>query len=673
MHVSVYHVVAFQILKWLKERYKLKKLFLPPITPGGKLPREILEAYSKERGVAKAAATAGAADDPSGDTGPAKESTISVEQSESQLRLPSALMPSSTNVEQKVGTYETKTGLPSSSALAPSAVELSVINSLTVLSQATLGTQHSDTEVDSNPVTAAVARYLGLDLSPEAVLAGNRRGIALIVSGPPQSGKTTQAKALAELYGATVLVVDDVLIDAISSASTPAGCKAREYCMQTVEITVEEEASPQVSQKKPQKDVAKDEPSSQPVEAPQFFPVLSLEGSQFSVPAGTLPYKALPEELVVDILADRMQHKDCSQGVVVDGIDSRFTAGTLMTAALILRAFNNRKHIYFVELSMELPALEARMVELELERERKARAEADARREAEEQEEKRIAALLDLPEDEYESLDEEQKKAIDARRLALYKEKRRKRQAEEEERQRLKREKEEEERRLEDEKQKRRGRGAKETAKRHSVVAKVAGTLQKGSPTGNKEAATPNASDQLLGGNIPTASGSSLILGTETPTQSSKRRSKKDPPAVALEQIAAKPGSSLGKRYTLFESGVGAIHQLLEDWDRNTGEVRTKPQPDPEEAKTTPSKKSKGKQKPASRSDSLERVNNVSTQPTEPPIQEVDESRAGVGVPMIVMDGNQEVKSITDRILSSNLPSPVEVQCIYILLRTNII
>ena len=650
----------------------MKKLFLPPVIPGGKLPQEILEAYSKERGVAKTAAApaAAAVELDADDTGPARESAISVEQSESQLRLPSALTPSSTNVEQKVGAYETKTRLPSCTAITPvSGVELSVINSLTVLSQATLGTQHSDTELDTNnPVTAAIARHLGLDTSPDAILAGNRRGIAVIVSGPPQSGKTTQAKAIAELYGAVVLGVDDVLIDAISSASTPAGCKAREHCMQTIEITVEEEASPLVLQKKQQKDAAKEKEAESlctVVEGPQTFPVSTHEGTLFAAPTGTLPFKTLPEDVVVDILADRMQQKDCSRGVIVDGIESRFTTGPLMTSALVLKAFNNRKHIYVVELAMELPALVARQIELEVERERKAKAEMDARREAEELEEQRIAALLDLPEDEYESLDEEQRKEIDARRLALYKEKRRKRQAEEEERQRLQREKEEEERRLEDEKQKRRGKGGpkepKETGKRYSVVAKAGGPFQKGSPTGNKDRTTPNLSDQLLGGNVPTASGSSLMLGMDTPTLASKRRSKKDPAAILQEQTVATPGSSLSRRYTLFEGGVVAIHQLLEDWDRNTGEVRTKPQPEPEEAKTTPSKKSKVKPKPTSRSESLERVNATSGQPAEPPIQE---DRVGVGVPLITVDGNQSMKDVTNRILAANLPTPVEVYLI---------
>ena len=667
-----------QILIWLKERYKLKRLFLPPVTPGGKLPQEILETYSKERGVAKSAATttaaaaAAAGEADANDTGPARESAISVDQSESQLRLPSALTHSSTNVEQKVGTYETKTRLPSCSAITPvSAVELSIVNSLTVLSQATLGTQHSETDLDANnPVTVLIARHLGLDTSPDAILAGNRRGIAVIVSGPPQSGKTTQARALAELYGLAVLEVDDVLVDAISSASTPAGCRAREHCMQTVEITVEEEASPLVLQKKLQKDAAKEKEAESlcaVVEGSETFPVDAHDGSLFAVPAGTLPFKILPEDVLVDILADRMQQKDCSRGVVVDGIESRFTTGALMTSALVLRAFNNRKHIYFVELVMELPALEARQIELEIERERKAKAEMDARREAEEREEQRIAALLDLPEDEYESLDEERRKEIDARRLALYKEKRRKRQAEEEERKRLRREKEEEERRLEDEKQKRRGKGGKEQGKRYSVVAKAGGPFPKGSPTGMKDTVTPgNLSDQLLGGNIPTASGSSLVLGTDTPTAlASKRRSKKDPATILQEQTVATPSSSLNRKYTVFESGVTAIRQLLEDWDRNVGEVRTKPQLEPEETKTTPSKKSKAdskvKTKPSSRPESLERVNATSGQPAEPPIQEVDENRVGVGVPLITVDGNQSMKDVTAHTLAANLPTPVEV------------
>lgn len=43
-------------------------------------------------------------------------------------------------------------------------------------------------EVESNPVSKAIARHLGIDISAEGRLAKNRKGIAIIIHGTPLSG-----------------------------------------------------------------------------------------------------------------------------------------------------------------------------------------------------------------------------------------------------------------------------------------------------------------------------------------------------------------------------------------------------------------------------------------------------------------------------------------------------
>ena len=43
-------------------------------------------------------------------------------------------------------------------------------------------------ELEITPVSAAIARHLGIDLSPEGRAARNRRGVAFIVHGAPMSG-----------------------------------------------------------------------------------------------------------------------------------------------------------------------------------------------------------------------------------------------------------------------------------------------------------------------------------------------------------------------------------------------------------------------------------------------------------------------------------------------------
>lgn len=44
------------------------------------------------------------------------------------------------------------------------------------------------------PVSRAIARHMGVDLSPEGLAARNRRGIAIIVYGAPLTGKAVENK-----------------------------------------------------------------------------------------------------------------------------------------------------------------------------------------------------------------------------------------------------------------------------------------------------------------------------------------------------------------------------------------------------------------------------------------------------------------------------------------------
>ena len=78
-------------------------------------------------------------------------------------------------------------------------------------------------ELEITPVSAAIARYLGIDLTAEGRAARNRRGIALVVHGAPLSGKTATAVSLAKMYGAALLTVDGVVMEAITSGNTSAG------------------------------------------------------------------------------------------------------------------------------------------------------------------------------------------------------------------------------------------------------------------------------------------------------------------------------------------------------------------------------------------------------------------------------------------------------------------
>ena len=60
--------------------------------------------------------------------------------------------------------------------------------------------ESSSFEETHDPVQRAIAKYLGIDLSPEGRAALHRRGICVIVWGGPYSGKTTIARQISNNY-----------------------------------------------------------------------------------------------------------------------------------------------------------------------------------------------------------------------------------------------------------------------------------------------------------------------------------------------------------------------------------------------------------------------------------------------------------------------------------------
>ena len=85
-------------------------------------------------------------------------------------------------------------------------------------------------ELEITPVSAAIANYLGIDLSAEGRAARNRRGISIVVHGAPCSGKTATAVTLAKIYSAALLTMYNVVTEAIQQGTTTAGKTTIHIC-----------------------------------------------------------------------------------------------------------------------------------------------------------------------------------------------------------------------------------------------------------------------------------------------------------------------------------------------------------------------------------------------------------------------------------------------------------
>ncbi|KAJ0069558.1 hypothetical protein NL108_008515, partial [Boleophthalmus pectinirostris] len=79
-----------------------------------------------------------------------------------------------------------------------------------------------------DPVSRAIARHMGIDLSPDSLAALNRRGIAIIVYGAPKTGINGTAMSLAQYYGGTLVSIDAVVTEALLEGTSRAAITARQ-------------------------------------------------------------------------------------------------------------------------------------------------------------------------------------------------------------------------------------------------------------------------------------------------------------------------------------------------------------------------------------------------------------------------------------------------------------
>ncbi|XP_070194710.1 hydrocephalus-inducing protein homolog isoform X4 [Littorina saxatilis] len=526
-------------------------------------------------------------------------------------------------------------------------------------------------ELEITPVSAAIARHLGIDLSQEGKAARNRRGIAIILHGAPMSGKTTTAVMLARQYEAAILSLDGVVLDAIANGNSAAGLKARHMCAEAARKRAEEQklmegeegekkvgglsveavtahtqqgaaavgAGSQVSNRKIS--AAPKEKHHGSVMGGKTLNTSSVEGGTGSqVPSSPPPLVApiarrlsisasvageegllscvLPEEVLVEILAERLQLNDCHRGVVFDGLETLFAQNMFTAVNAILKALNNRRFIYFCSLRLDYSILKEQEKKDQEEKEKQAKL-------AEEQERLR---LEEMDEEEYDALSDEEKARVDEKRLIIKKERIKREQEERTERERKEKEvREEEERRREEEMRNRKGKKKQPDAKDAKDKDK------KGAPADKKGAAPVSDRGQKPQGGSrhdPDHKGAS---STERPESHQTEKSDDDGKDhsrqgwALIRKKKGKDGKKLGKdwdcqsgeevikdpikeaemvlmqRFRTFEHAHKDISELLESWDRTTLQIRRPPTPseksEEEQGKDHPpsGKKGKGKDK----------------------------------------------------------------------------
>ncbi|KAB0347974.1 hypothetical protein FD754_012831 [Muntiacus muntjak] len=448
------YLVEEKILRTLKGYDSYNSLLLPPRLPGEKLPPEVFEYFreikrSKEEQM-KVKYLESLAQENEEDDGPSSEQGTSA--STKRTSLSRGISVTSNLEERHVPMVESKTypeEEEDEESLEKLMFQTDKIQSIDSHSAEEVG------EVENNPVSKAIARYLGIDISAEGRMAKNRKGIAIIIHGTPLSGKSATSVNMARYYSAACLNLDSVMLEAISDGNNIAGIRARELCIRAaIEQSMKEEESAQEAAAMNQNAVGQLRLSSETLGkltsectlvTPEVKPTKPVRGSvlitkgkaeshgsgsqkqhhqhssetpQVSsspLPSGPTQRRlsvsasvggdtglvscVLPEELFTQILADRIQLSDCYRGVVFDSLETLFARNAATALLCLLKAIGNREHIYVINMAQDYAAMKAQ-------EKAKNEQEEHKRREAQKREKER---LQNMDEEEYDALTEEEK------------------------------------------------------------------------------------------------------------------------------------------------------------------------------------------------------------------------------------------------------------------------
>ncbi|NXE09199.1 HYDIN protein, partial [Lophotis ruficrista] len=600
-----------QILRTLKDYDCHNTLLLPPRAPGEKLPPEVLEYYQDQKRL-QDEQTKSKTGEPAGQDNANFEDVWS--SSDQRGRRSAGIIPSSVFYESR----SNKMDLKSECGEEEEGVEKR--RGTAEHRQSAASSKKAAGELDDSPVYRALARHLGIDISAEGLAARNRRGIVVIVHGAPLTGKTSAAVALSKYYGAACLSIDAVVTEAISDRSSSAGLRARELCVRAaieqshkktedtgqkagvslgLQLSAEAKRSPDVSQptsadkvslrslssrgragtvagkrkmdgrssqsqKQPTKDSAGSQGSSSshllsPLPCLPAQRWLSISDSA----EGELGFMScvLPEDLLVAILSERLQLNDCYQGVVFDGLETLFARNTASALLCLLKAVRNRRYIYFVNLFRDCASLKARETAMK-EQEGREWEEA-ARREK--------ACLLEMDEDEYEALTEEQKTQFNnnIRQVQRERKKRSMEQLAQELEERHRREleclKEEEELKKKSKQGKRELRKDKDNAsgkKSQSGVRQVSGWVdKKGSVKEHPDSVGGDKEDMKKQSKVPlTDACPAMVVQPSNPEQG---ETKNKTPSDSEKNLAL--------RFKIYEASQKDVVHILSSWDRVQG------------------------------------------------------------------------------------------------------
>ncbi|XP_018652309.1 hypothetical protein Smp_175450 [Schistosoma mansoni] len=397
-----------EILGFIDGYDEYGRLLLPPRKPGGVLPSEVIAYYEEQNKIANPKLS---------------------DELEETIPLENRVSSSSTSLkEMKKSSTTTSNTTPTNHTTSTSTSERNKSDNRNILSHLILNEiKHEDSKqsnlnifnngkqtLDVTPVSLAISRHLGMDLTHESYKS-NKFGIVILVNGALESIRHDIVKGLANKYQAIVLNLNQIIIEALLTSTTDTAYQARQICLNAgLEII---QSKLYIKQKELQEyeleqyqlqqlqlndleikldspvelsdDTQKDE-GQVPHKTMGYRGTLNVPQKLNDAISTTTEYNTtfksrritysiyndiiksfidksilksinyeqlyttiLPDHIILQLINEHFNqyHHYINKGIIIDGIESDFTKSSIATIELLLKYFkNNYKYIYTISI-----------------------------------------------------------------------------------------------------------------------------------------------------------------------------------------------------------------------------------------------------------------------------------------------------------------------------------
>ncbi|KAJ3184326.1 hypothetical protein HK101_009853, partial [Irineochytrium annulatum] len=173
-----------------------------------------------------------------------------------------------------------------------------------------------------------------MKLSNSATDAGEL-GVNIILHGPPYSGRTTQAKKLQKIFGAAYLKIDDIIEASpnfdVTTYLDPVQASVKLKEPRSGDMFEHSLSKGQV--------LGSDDLSSSRAPGDHF--------DQFD------HHVTIPDEIITEFVKARLQRDDCTHGVIIDGLESKYTLTPMNLLKSVLKALGDKRKTFFFTFTID--------------------------------------------------------------------------------------------------------------------------------------------------------------------------------------------------------------------------------------------------------------------------------------------------------------------------------